>query len=349
MQIIGSDNFIRILRRALGRWATKLPAREYSVIDTHTAGEPTRIVTDFPLRGETIAEMKEDMQTNHDWFRRFLMEEPRGHNDMFGAILCPAKRQGCDLGAFWIHNGGYLDMCGHGLIGIVTFAVQTGMIEPKEEILVDTSAGVVKAKPHCVDGRVESVSFENIPAFKLRTINITLEGKSVPVDLLFGGDFFAHVEAKRLGAELEPWNKSFLIDLGVRIKKIVSAQEKFIHPDLPHINWLEHVEFSGPPKSQGAHGQNAVVFGRGQMDRSPCGTGTCAKMALLHSEGKMQVGDVFVHESIIGTNFRGRILSETKVGDYDAVVPEITGSAYITGFNKLVFDENDPLIHGFLL
>ena len=157
------------------------------------------------------------------------------------------------------------------------------------------------------------------------------------------------MKAKELGVDLEPWNKTVLIDLGIEIKKIVNAQEKVVHPNLPHINRVELVEFAGPPKSKDAHAQNAVVFGRGQLDRSPCGTGTCAKMALLHSEGELRVGDAFVHESILRTKFKGRIISETRVGDYDAIVPEITGSAYITGFNKLVFDENDPLVNGFLL
>lgn len=240
-------------------------------------------------------------------------------------------------------------MCGHGLIGVVTYAVQTKIIEPKEEILIDTSAGVVKTRVRYQGNRVQTVSFENVPAFRLRTVNVTLGRKLISVDLLFGGDFFAHVKAKELGVDLEPWNKTVLIDSGIEIKKIVNAQEKVVHPNLPHINRVELVEFAGPPKSKDAHAQNAVVFGRGQLDRSPCGTGTCAKMALLHSEGELRVGDAFVHESILRTKFKGRIISETKVGDYDAIVPEITGSAYITGFNKLVFDENDPLVNGFLL
>jgi proline racemase len=322
---------------------------EYSVIDTHTAGEPTRIVASFPLHGETIAELSDDMRTNHDWFRRFILEEPRGHSDMFGAILCPPKRKGCDLGAFWMHNGGYLDMCGHGLIGIVTWAVQTKVIQPKETIFVDTPVGVVKALVRYDGRRVHSVSFQNVPAFKLRTINITLENKSIPLDILFGGEFFAHVEAKELGVEIEPANKALLIDLGMKIKKIVNAEEDVIHPDFPHIAGVELVEFAGPPKSKDANLQNVVVFGQGQIDRSPCGTGTCAKMALLYSRGELRVGDEFIHESILRTKFRGRILGTTTVGQYDAIVPEITGSAYITGFNRLLFDEDDPLVRGFLL
>jgi len=206
-----------------------LSQREYSVVDTHTAGEPTRIVTDFPLRGETIAQLKDDMQTNHDWFRRFVLEEPRGHSDMFGAILCPPKRKGCDLGAFWMHNGAYLDMCGHGLIGVVTYAVQTKIIEPKEEILIDTSAGVVKTRVRYQGNRVQTVSFENVPAFRLRTVNVTLGRKLISVDLLFGGDFFAHVKAKELGVDLEPWNKTVLIDLGIEIKKMI-GKSRAVNP-----------------------------------------------------------------------------------------------------------------------
>jgi len=296
-----------------------------------------------------MAEIKKEMRANYDWFRRFLLQEPRGHSDMFGAVLFPPKRKECDLGVIFMHNGGYLDMCGHGIIGVVTCAVQTRMIEARKEILIDTPAGCVKARTEYYGRRVRSVAFENVPAFKLKTTEIRIADQSISVDIAFGGNFFAHVRADKLGINIEPKNKTAIIDLGIRIRDAVNEDEKIAHNELPHISKVELVEFSGRPRSRGAHAQNVVVFGRGQIDRSPCGTGTCAKMAILHSEGKLKVGDLFVHESIIGTRFAGRLIAETKVGGYQAVIPEITGSAYITGFNRLVFDDEDPLREGFLL
>jgi len=296
-----------------------------------------------------MAEVKAQMQSKHDWFRRFVMREPRGHNDMFGAVLFPPKRKGCDLGVVFMDNGGYLDMCGHGIIGVVTCAVQTSIIKPKPEILVETPAGIVKTRIHYGRNKVQSVSFVNVPAFKVKTTEVTIAGRPIPVDIAFGGNMFAHVYARDIGINIEPENKNEIIDLGMRIRDAINSREKIVHPEQPGINNVQEVQFSGPPKSEGVHAQNAVVFGQGQMDRSPCGTGTCAKMALLHSEGKLRIDDWFVHESIIRTRIKGRLLAETKVAKYDAVIPEIVGSAYITGFNRLVHDRNDPLVFGFLL
>lgn len=327
-----------------------LAQKEYSVVDTHTAGEPTRIVTAYPaVHAATMPEIKKEMQTNHDWFRRFLLEEPRGHADMFGAVLFPPVREKSDLGVIFMHNGGYLDMCGHGTIGVVTCAVQLGIVKPKPEIIIDTPAGTVKTRIDYRDNRVKSVTFENVPAFKVGSAVLTIGGRTIALDIAFGGNFFAHVYANQLGITLEPINKAAIIDLGMKIKGEVNAKEKVLHPEKPEINKVELVEFSGPPRSRDAHAQNVVVFGQGQIDRSPCGTGTCAKMALLHSEGKLRLGERFVHESILQTKFIGRLLGETRVGAFKAVLPEITGSAYITGFNRLVVGEEDPLIQGFLL
>jgi proline racemase len=324
--------------------------RELSVIDTHTAGEPTRILTGYSkVQGSSIFEIKRKLQAEHDWLRRFLLQEPRGHRDMFGAVLLPPKTRECDLGVIFMDNGGYLDMCGHGIIGAVTCAIETHIVKPKKEILVDTPAGVVKARTATRKGKVESVSFENVPAFKMKSIQVQLEGKTVPVDIAFGGNFFAHLYAKEVALEIEPRNGSKFIDLGIRIRDAVNQRGKLVHPDKPGIGRVELVEFSGPPKTEDANARNVVVFGQGQIDRSPCGTGTCAKMALLHSEGKLKIGEKFVHESILGTKFLGRLLGTTRVGEYDAVVPEITGSASVTGFNRLVLDDNDPFEDGFLL
>ena len=324
--------------------------REFSVIDTHTAGEPTRILAGYTkVRGASIFEIKKRLQTEHDWLRRFLLREPRGHSDMFGAILLRPKTPGCDIGVVFMDNGGYLDMCGHGIIGAVTCAVETRFIKPKVQITVETPAGVVRTRIVTRGRRVESVSFENVPAFKLKETQITLDGNRIPIDIAFGGNFFAHLYASDVGLAIEPGNRSKIIDLGIRIRDAVNRQVNVRHPEKPAINNVELVEFSGPPKSEDSNAQNVVVFGQGQIDRSPCGTGTCAKMALLHSEGKLKIGERFVHESIIGTRFEGRLISKTNVGDHEAVVPEITGSASIIGFNRLIFDRMDPFVEGFLL
>jgi len=329
---------------------TPLKQKELSVVDTHTVGEPTRIVTSPPkVRGATMVEIRNEMEANHDWIRRLLLREPRGHSDMFGAVLFSPRRKECDLGVVFMNNRGFSYICGHGIIGVITCAVETGIIKPEPEILVDTPAGIVKARVEYRRRRVRSVSFENVPAFRLGTTEIVLAGQTISVDIAFGGNLFAHVYANKVGITIEPKQKTAILDLAIKIRDALNKQEKITLPGQSKISKVELVQFSGPPKSEGAHAQNVVVFGLGQIDRSPCGTGTCAKMALLHSEGKLGLGDWFIHESIIGTKFKGRLLDETKVGKYDAVLPEITGSAYITGFNRLILREDDPFPEGFLL
>jgi len=326
-----------------------LKKKTFSVVDMHTAGEPTRIVSSFPeVKGRSMIEIKEKLETKHDWLRQFLMREPRGHSDMFGAILFPPRRAECDLGVVFMHNGGYLSMCGHGTIGVVACAVKTGMVRPKNEIALDTPAGVVKTRIKHRGRNVESVTYQNVPAFKLMHTTIK-SPKELEVDIAFGGNFFALVKAEEAGISIDTTQKRSIIDLGLQIRETVNSQERIVHPEITSINRVELVEFYGPSREEGVHAQNVVVFGQGAIDRSPCGTGTCAKMAVLHSEGKLRIGETFVHESIIHTKFRGRLVSETKVGPYSAVIPEITGSAYITGFNKLIYEENDPLSSGFLL
>jgi proline racemase len=290
-----------------------------------------------------------EMQTRHDWFRKFLLNEPRGHNDMFGAVLFPPKSEYADLGVVFMDNGSYLTMCGHGIIGAVTCAVETKLVQKKPTIRVETPAGIVVTHPHYSKGHVESVSFENVPAFVLETASINLFGKTIQVEVVFGGNFFAIVSAEKVGVEINASAKSKIIETGLLIRNSVNASVSVAHPNFPEINKVALVEFSGPALNSQADARNVVVFGQGQIDRSPCGTGTCAKLALLYSQGRIKVGEYFVHEGILGTTFKGRVLRETQVGRYDAIVPEVTGSAHVTGFNTLHYDENDPLAGGFLL
>jgi proline racemase len=296
-----------------------------------------------------MAAVKKEMEARHDWFRKFLLNEPRGHNDMFGAVLFPPKSKDSDLGVVFMDNGSYLTMCGHGIIGVVTYAVETKLVKKKPMIKVDTPAGIVVTHPRYAKGHVVSVSFENVPAFVLNAMSIYINGKPLRVHVVFGGNFFAIVSAKDAGIQINASEKSRIIETGLLIRDAVNNAISVFHPNLPDVRKVALVEFSGPALHPKAHARNVVVFGQGQIDRSPCGTGTCAKLALLYSQGRIKIGEYFVHESILGTTFTARVLRETHVGKYDAVIPEVTGSAHITGFNTLRYNDSDPLAGGFLL
>jgi len=325
-------------------------------VDTHTAGEPTRIVVSgIPkIRGKTLGEKIEYLRNELDFIRSAIMREPRGHNDMYGAIITEPTIPDADLGVIFADCGGYLTGCGHGSIGVATVAVELGWVkatEPSTTVLLDTPSGLVKASVHVQNGRVEEVTIRNVPSFLYKPdvqLSIASLG-SVGLDVSFGGNFFALVDASQLGIKVEPVNTQRLIDIGIKIKNAVNEEMRVNHPLLKYINKVELVELHGEPRHPEAHSKNIVVFGVGQADRSPCGTGTSARMAEMHAKGKLKLNEEFVNESIAGTVFRGRLVEETRVGRFEAVVPEITGNAYITGFNQFVVDPEDPLKHGFLL
>jgi proline racemase len=329
------------------------------VIDAHTMGEPTRIVVaGFPrIRGTTMAAKKDYLQTHLDHWRTAIMLEPRGHRDMFGAILTEPCAQEADLGIIFMDGGGYLNMCGHGSIGAMTVAVATGMVplaEPVTRVTLEAPAGLVRGDVGVDRGRVQDVSLFNVPSFLYRSeVPVEVPGLgTIKVDISFGGNFFILVPADELGLELTPANVQRLMALGVRIREIVNRTVPLRHPTLPHIRTADLVEFYGKATHPDAHCKNVVVFGSDaapNVDRSPCGTGTSAKLAALHQHGKLKVGEDFVYESILGTLFRGRIMDTLMVGEYPAVTPRITGSAFITGFNHFVVDERDPLKYGFAL
>ena len=323
-------------------------------VDSHTMGEPTRIVIGgIPaIKGETMAEKKNYLEENMDDIRTALMLEPRGHDDMFGSIMTQPTHKDADLGIIFMDGGGYLNMCGHGTIGAVTVAIEMGMvpvIEPITEVVLETPAGLVRARAKVSNNIVEEVSFENVPSFlykkdvKLHLPNIG----EVSVDIAFGGSFFAIINAAELKLKVNKENTSSLINLGLAIREKLNNEIKVVHPEKDHIRTIDLVEIYDKPSHPSADFKNAVIFGNGQIDRSPCGTGTCAKMATLYSKGFLQLNTPFVYESIIGTLFKGRLLREVKVGEYDAVVPEITGKAFITGVQQFMIDPRDPLKHGF--
>lgn len=324
-------------------------------IDTHTVGEATRIaIAGLPFfKGNSVMEQKQDIAEHHDWIRKIQIEEPRGHADMFGAFLVPPNHPEADFGMVFTDSGGYLNMCGHGTIGVSTALVECGYVkvtEPVTEINLEAPAGLIKVKVLVKDGKAESVSFTNVPAFLYKqdcTVDLPGVGK-VTFDIAFGGSFFVIIKASELKTELKRENIPALVPVAMKLRDLVNQQFEIKHPTLP-IHEVDLVEIYGPADSPDATLKNVVIFGHGNVDRSPCGTGTCAKLATLYAKGEIGIGEKFVYESILNTKFTGVILEETTVGPFKAVVPQITGSAWITGFNKLVIDETDPLKEGFLL
>ncbi len=322
------------------------------VIDTHTAGESTRIVTGgMPeLQGNTMMEKKKDCQKQWDHIRKALMHEPRGHRDMFGAILTPPVHKEAHTGVVFMDTKSYLNMCGHGTIGVSTALVETGIVparEPYTEVVLDAPSGLIRARVRVENGRVQDVSFRNVPSFlylENQTSDID-EYLTIRYDIAFGGQFFALVDARQLGLEIAPAHVQEFVNIGTSLLRQINAERTMQHPTLP-ITTVDLVEFYGAGDDE-SDMKNIVVFGQRQADRSPCGTGTCAKLAVLHARGEIAVGESLTNESFIGSHLRGKIVETTKIGEFDAIVPEITGSAYLTGFGRYLIDPEDPFAYGF--
>jgi len=331
-------------------------SRVINAIDSHTMGEPTRVVVGgIPnLKGKTMSEKKQYLVDELDYLRTAIMHEPRGHRDMFGSLITQPCNPEADFGIIFMDGGGYLNMCGHGSIGGATVAIETGMVaanEPYTEIAMDTPAGLVKANAKVTDGKVQSVSIVNVPSFLYKkdvTIDVPKLGE-LTLDISFGGSFFALVDVTKVGLEIVPENIFQFTKLALRIRESINKQVEMKHPHLAHITTCDLVEFYGKATHPDANYKNVVIFGDGQADRSPCGTGTCAKIAALYARGELKEGERFVYESILGTLFEAKIIGKKQVGDFDAIIPEITGAAYITGFNTLMIDDRDPVKYGFVL
>lgn len=325
-------------------------------VDSHTAGEATRVVVGGvpKIPGKNMPEKKQWLEDNLDYLRTAIMLEPRGHKDMFGSILTQPTVDEADYGIIFMDGGGYLNMCGHGTIGAMTVAVETGMVpvtEPVTKVVQEAPAGLIHGQVFVEDGKAKKVSFTNVPAFlykKDQEVELPGYGK-IRFDISFGGSFFAIVKAEQVGLEIVPENAAKLQDLGIQLRDIINKEIPVQHPELPHIHSVDLVEWWSKTETKGATLKNCVVFGQGQVDRSPCGTGTSAKMATLFAKGELKMGEKFFYESILGTIFEGEIVGKAKVGEYDAVIPQITGSAYITGFNHFVIDGTDPVKYGFIL
>jgi proline racemase len=327
-----------------------------TVVDLHTAGEPFRIVTSgFPaVHGRSMREKNAFVRRNFEHLRRMVLYEPRGRSTMCGAFLVEPTAPEADVGVVFIEPIGLVPMCGHGSIAIAKYLVETGRVkitEPVTRIKLDTHAGLVDLSVSVKDRRVGEITLRNIESFSyLRDGIVRTErfGK-VKVDIAFGGSLYAIVSAKDVGVRIVPDEAAKMLEYGEILRKSIQEQIEMKHPKDPSLVKVLYVQFTGPPTHPKADMKNAVVVAPTGIDRSPCGTGTSARMADLFAKGKLKVGDEFVHESIIGTLFRGKVLAETSVGEYPAIIPEVTGNAYITGFQQLVVEPDDPIQKGFLL
>ena len=322
-------------------------------IDGHTAGNPVRLVAGGAplLSGASMAERRLDFLSRYDWIRTSLCFEPRGHDMMSGGFLYPPTLPDADAGILFIETSGCLPMCGHGTIGMITFGIEHGLIRPRTpgRLKVEVPAGVLDIAYETEGDRVTSVRIRNVPAYlAAEGIEIDVPGLGpLTVDVSYGGNYYAIVEPQGAYTGLDDLGASRIIELSGLVREQVRAAFHPVHPDEPSINGVSHVLWADRPKGQGADGRNAVFYGDKAIDRSPCGTGTSARLAHLHAKGRLKVGDAFVHESYIGSRFIGRIEAETTVGDHKAIVPSIEGSAIATGFNTIWVDRRDPFWAGF--
>ncbi|MGB7294627.1 MAG: proline racemase family protein [Candidatus Aminicenantales bacterium] len=325
-------------------------------IDVHAAGEPLRVVTAGlpPIPGKSMLAKRQYAKKNLDHLRTALLWEPRGHADMYGCIPTGPVSPGSHLGILFLHNEGFSTMCGHGIIAFVTAAIETGMIAWQEDepvLRIDTPAGLVTARAKVENGRVSEVSFLNVPSFVYildKAVDVPGFGQ-VKVDIAFGGAFYAFCSAQSLGLGLVPEEFRSLIDLGMKVKRAVEGSIPIRHPLEPDLGFLYGTIFVGEPQVKTRHSRHVCIFAEGEVDRSPTGTGVSGRAALLSARGELERGRPFVVESIIGTCFRGCIEARTRLGPYDAVIPEVTGSAFLTGRNEFLINPSDPLRHGFIL
>lgn len=324
----------------------------FHCIDTHTVGEYTRIImSGFPeLEGNTMIERKNFLAKNYDKFRQALMFEPRGHHDMFGALLTDPIHEEADFGVIFMDTGEYLNMCGHGTIGSVTAIIESGLVEAKEpytEVVLDAPAGIIRTKAEVKDGKVLNVTLTNVPAFLYKeNLKTVVDGKEITYDLSFGGSFFALVDIEQLGWHVDAESIPKLTDFGMKVIDQVNKEVEMKHPELD-ITTCDLAELYCNTDTPGCDRRNVVIFGDHMADRSPCGTGTSAKLATLYKRGEIKVGEPFVYESFIGSRFKGVIKETAKVGEFDAVIPQITGSAYLLSEATYVIDPDDPLKYGF--
>src|SRR5260221_969772 len=322
-------------------------------IDAHAAGEPLRLIVDgFPSpRGATMLDKREWVKRHADHLRRALMLEPRGHADMYGALLTEPVAPGSHAGVLFMHNEGYSTMCGHGIIAVTTMAIERGLLMPGGDgatVVYDAPAGTVRARATLNAGRVESVAFVNVPSFVLHGgLAVKLASRTIRADVAFGGAFYAIVDSESVGLPIDAAHLPELRRAGMEIKHAIEAAHTIVHPLDPGLNGIYGTIFTGPPDDESADLRNVTIFANAEVDRSPCGTGTAAVMAVGDAMGLLSDERPFVHESVIRTRFNGRVSSRTVVGEVQAIVPEIERSAWVTGEHTFIVDDTDPLREGF--
>lgn len=330
-------------------------ARYFAAVDSHTEGMPTRVITGGigPIPGATMLERKLHFEEHLDELRQLLMREPRGHGAMSGAILQPPARSDADWGVIYIEVSGLLPMCGHGTIGVATVLVETGMVEvtePETVIRLDVPAGLVEARVQVENGRAKAVTIRNVASFLHetdRTVEVPGLG-TVTYDMAYGGNFYALTPAADAGLVVDPARSQDLIEAGLATMAAINEQARPGHPEDPRIGGCRHVVFHEPGRD-GADAVAATSIHPGWLDRSPCGTGTSARLAQLHARGELATGAPFVNQSVIGTRFTGRVVEETTVAGKPAIIPEITGRAWVTGMGQYLLDAEDPFPAGFAL
>jgi len=326
-----------------------------TAVDSHTEGMPTRVITGGVgvIPGATMNDKRLHFMEHLDHIRLFLMNEPRGHGAMSGAILQPPTREDADWGVVFIEVSGCLPMCGHGTIGVATVLVETGMVEvlePVTTIRLDTPAGLVIARVAVSDGHADSVTIENVPSYSVRlddTVEVPGYG-TVPYSLAFGGNFYAMVDLDAVGLQFERGSQQEILAAGLAIMDAINQTNPPRHPEIDGVDQCHHVEFMAPG-STAQHSRHAMAIYPGWFDRSPCGTGTSARMAELWARGELGLDQDFVNESFIGSRFTGRLVRETTVAGIPAVVPTITGRAWVTGIGQYLLDPADPFPTGFQL
>ena len=325
----------------------------FSCIDGHTCGNPVRLVAGGGpvLRGATMSERRQDFIARFDWIRRALMFEPRGHDVMSGSILYPPLRGDCDIAILFIEVSGCLPMCGHGTIGTVTMALENGLATPAEEgtLALDAPAGRVVAEYRREGRFVESVRIHNVPSYlALTDVRIEVpELGELSVDVAYGGNFYAIIDTQPNFGGIETVSADQIIRLSPIVRRLMNEAVEVVHPEDTTIRGVSHIQWTGAPRDPRAHGRNAVFYGERAIDRSPCGTGTSARLAQLAAKGKLRVGDEFVHESIIGSLFEGRVEAEARVGNATGIRPSIAGWARMHGYNTIFVDPRDPFCLGF--
>ena len=329
--------------------------RVIHTVESHTEGMPTRVVVGgvAPIPGNSMFERRAYFLEHMDDLRTLLMYEPRGHSAMSGAILQPSTRPDADWGVLYIEVSGCLPMCGHGTIGVATVLVETGMVEVVEPITtvrLDTPAGLVTVDVQVAHGKAENVTITNVASFTLgldQKVNVPGFGE-VTYDMAYGGNFYAIIDADQVGIEFRRENGQRFLDAGLAISDAINAQNPPVHPENPEIKLCHHVDFISPG-SNAFHWKNAMAIHPGWFDRSPCGTGTSARMAQMVTRGLMKDSDTLINESWIGSQFQGRIAGRAKVGTFDAIIPTITGRAWVMGTAQWRLDPQDPFPAGFLV